>query len=133
MTNPRALPLIALGALGLLASCSNELSGDLSVDGQPFALSSCRSGQVYGFVGVEVVSKDGAKLRMVQTPTGEAQAIYIAKGKSTGDEVGPCGAFQVSTQNSTINDVKNVEGSATLDCKAGGHTIKGSFTFSNCH
>ena len=117
----------------LLPACSNELKGDVTVDDQGFELSSCRSGEVYGFVGVELVSKQGAKLRFAQTPTGEAFAFYIPVGESTGVEIGKCGAFQVSQQSSTINDVKNVEGKGQLDCSAAGHTLKGSFSFSNCH
>ncbi len=117
----------------VLVGCSNELKGSVTVDGEDFALESCRSGQVYGFVGVEVVSKEGAKLRVAQAPTGEAVTFLIPAGASTGVEVGRCGSFSVSTQNSTINDVKNVEGEATLECEGSGHTIKGSFSFSNCH
>ena len=119
--------------LVLLSSCSNELKGDITVDGESFALASCRSGQVYGFVGVEVVSKAGAKLRLAQAPTGEAILFLIASGESTGQELGRCGAFEVSTQNSTINDVKNVQGKADLKCEAAGHTVHGQFSFSNCH
>lgn len=117
----------------LLPSCSNELKGEVKVDDKPFELSSCRSGEVYGFVGVELVSKEGAKLRFAQSPTGEAVAFYIASGNATGVELGKCGSFQVSQQNSTINDVKNVEGKGDVECSGNGHSVKGSFTFSNCH
>jgi len=117
----------------LVPACSNELKGDLILDGQAFELSSCRSGAIYGFVGVELVSKQGAKLRFAQTPTGEAVAFHIPDGESTGVEIGMCGSFSVSQQNSTINDVKNVEGKGQMDCSAAGHTLKGSFKFSNCH
>ena len=117
----------------LLPACSNELKGEVTVDDHAFELSSCRSGEVYGFVGVELVSKEGAKLRFAQTPTGEAVAFYLASGDSTGVELGTCGSFQVSQQNSTNNDVKNVEGKGDVDCTGAGHTLKGSFSFSNCH
>ena len=117
----------------LLSACSNELKGNVAVDDKAFELSSCRSGAIYGFVGVELVSKEGAKLRFAQSPTGEAQAFYIPSGDATGVELGNCGSFQVSQQNSTINDVKNVEGKGQVDCTAAGHTVKGDFSFSNCH
>lgn len=116
-----------------LSACSNELKGELSVDGKAFVLDSCRSGQVYGFAGVEVVSKESAKLRIMQAPTGEAVAYYIGAGETTGVELGKCGSFSFSPQNSTINDVKNVEGKGDLQCEAAGHSVKGSFSFSNCH
>ena len=132
MSRFRITRSIALASL-VLVGCSNELKGSLTIDDADFALESCRSGQVYGFVGVEVVSKEGAKLRVAQAPTGEAVAFVIPAGTSTGVEVGRCGSFHVSTQNSTINDVKNVEGEATLECEGSGHSIKGSFSFSNCH
>lgn len=124
---------LSLSLLLLLPACSNELKGDVAVDGKAFELSSCRSGAVYGFVGVELKSKQGAKLRFAQAPTGEAVAFYIASGNSTGVELGTCGSFQVSQQNSTINDVKNVEGKGQVECTGAGHTVKGSFSFSNCH
>jgi hypothetical protein len=132
MTGLHKLWCVAIASAALFA-CSNELKGDLKVDGDNFALDSCRSGQVYGFVGVEVVSKEGAKIKIMQTPTGEAVAYYQPSGSATGVELGKCGTFQVSTQSSTINDVKNVEGQALMDCEAAGHTVKGNFTFSNCH
>jgi hypothetical protein len=115
------------------AACENKLSGSLELDGQLFELDSCRSGQVYGFSGVELRDKDGNKLRLVQTPTGDGQVILMPKGSETGIDLGTCGPFQVSTQNSTINDVKNVEGRAKLECSTGGHTLKGKVSFSNCH
>lgn len=132
MTHSGKLLTIVLASCSLFA-CSNELKGEISVDGKSFVLDSCRSGQVYGFAGVEVVSKEGAKLRLMQTPAGEGVAYYIPAGETTGVELGKCGAFTFSPQNSTINDVKNVEGKADLACEAAGHSVKGSFAFSNCH
>lgn len=132
MTSFNKLCCVVLASCGLFA-CSNELKGELSVDGKTFALDSCRSGQIYGFVGVEIVSKDGAKIRIKQTPTGESLAYYLPSGSATGVELGKCGSFSVSRQSSTINDVQNVEGQAVMECEAGGHKVAGNFTFSNCH
>ena len=47
--------------------------------------------------------------------------------------MGECGSFKLEHQNSTVNDVKNVAGSAELDCKADGHSVKGKVSFENCH
>ncbi len=113
--------------------CSNKLGGDLKLNGQPFAATSCRNGSVYGFSGVEVRNDAGWKLRLVQTPTGHAQVVVFGPGASTGAEVGECGTLTVDTQNSTINDVKNVEGHAELSCAADGVALDGKITFSNCH
>ncbi len=131
---PRFTKLLSLALLSCaLFACSNELKGEVTVDGEAFVLDSCRSGQVYGYVGVEVVSKTGQKIKIAQLLSGESSVYYFPAGQPTGVELGACGPFQVVTQSSTINDIKNVEGEATLDCERGGHVLKGSFTFSNCH
>jgi hypothetical protein len=53
--------------------------------------------------------------------------------KLVGKDLGACGSLEIEDQNSTVNDVKNVEGKATLDCAADGVAVKGSVTFENCH
>jgi hypothetical protein len=113
----------------VLGACSNKLSGEVTVDGSPFKLDSCRSGQVYNFAGVELVAEDGRKLRLVMQPDGSADAYVFASGSATGDKVGSCGPVTVGQQNSTINNVRNVEGEARLDCAR----IKGNVKFENCH
>jgi len=133
MTKASTLLYPALLASCCLFACSNKFTGDLRVDGKSFEFDSCRSGQVYGYAGVEIVSKNGAKLRILQAPTGEAVAYYIPSSKSTGVQLGTCGAFSFKAQHSTVNDIKNVEGSAKLSCESAGHAVKGSFVFSNCH
>lgn len=128
---PAALILFALALFG--AGCTNKLEGNVTVDGKPFDLASCRSGQVYGFAGVELVSSAGDKLRLDITPASEAIAYYMPASAPTGAKIGTCGAMTLETQNSTINDVRNVRGTANLDCSGGGHTVQGSLTFENCH
>ena len=113
--------------------CSNKLGGDLKLDGQPFVAKSCRSGKVYGFAGVEVTGASGHRLRVIHTPTGEAQVVVFAPGNAVGKDLGTCGTITVSEQNSTINDVKNVEGKASLSCQADGLALAGTLTFENCH
>lgn len=124
-----ALVIICLALLG----CSNKLEGDIEVDGEEFELDSCRSGQVYGFVGVELEAEDGRRLRIVNTPTGEPVAVVLPSGSSSGVEVGTCGSFRIERQNSTVNNVTNVEGSADLECEGNGHSVKGTVEFENCH
>jgi hypothetical protein len=123
------LPLVVL----VVAACSNKLGGDLTINGEKATLSSCRSGAVYGFRGVELSIKGGTKLRVAATPANEAQVFVMLAGQIKGSDIGTCGTIQVSDQNSTINDVKNVEGKVVLDCTADGAVIKGSVTFGNCH
>ena len=124
--------LLYVAAL-LTLGCKAKLSGDLTVDGKPFTAESCRSGQASGFSGVDLVDADGRKLRLVQIPNGTGAAILFPPGATVGDEVGGCGPLSVSTQSSTINNIRNVEGSATLECSNPKHSVKGAVTFENCH
>lgn len=116
-----------------LLGCSNKLEGELEVDGETFELDACRSGEVYGFVGVELAAKDGRRLRVVSTPTGAPVAVVMKAGNSKGVQLPDCGTFTVERQSSEINNVQNVEGKGDLDCEANGHSVKGAFTFENCH
>jgi hypothetical protein len=126
---------LALGGLLVagLAACTNKLGGDLSVDGEKLELDSCRNGAVYGFRGVEVTGTSGVRVRVAATQTGEAYVVVMPKGASVGAELGACGSFQIADQKSTVNDVKNVQGTASLDCTARGVAVVGRFTFENCH
>lgn len=117
----------------LAVGCSSKVSGEVEINGEKVGVSSCRNGVVYGYRGVEVTLKSGDRLRVATTQTGEAWLVYMPKGSSTGTEIGACGTLGVSDQNSTINDVKNVEGKAELDCASDGLTVKGTVKFENCH
>jgi hypothetical protein len=125
---PSLTTLVLLIACTL--GCKAELTSDLKIDGQTFAPTSCRSGQVNGFAGVDLI--DGSRtLRIVQSPTNQPQAIVL-DGQQAAD-LGPCGSLALERQNSTVNDVTNVMGSATLKCEGNGRTIEGTITFKNCH
>ncbi|MCA9677448.1 MAG: hypothetical protein H6709_21440 [Kofleriaceae bacterium] len=127
----RAFLLVAV--LAPLAACSAKLGGELTINGEKVGMSSCRNGVVYGYRGVELTAKNGVRVRIAASQTGEANVVMMAKGAATGTELGRCGSFTVSDQNSTINNVKNVEGKAELDCSADGVSLKGSVSFENCH
>jgi len=127
----RAALLVAAVIAGF--GCTNKLGGDLRVDGDKVSLSSCRNGVVYGYTGVELTTKSGVRIRIAASLTGEAEVVVVGAGATVGTELGRCGSLTVSDQNSTINDVKNVEGKATLDCSADGATIQGTVSFENCH
>lgn len=134
MRNARAgltvlITLLLVGAVG----CTNKLTGDLDVGGSKFEPESCKSGQGLGFSGVEITAKDGRRIRVAQSASGKGLGIVFAKGEVAGIELGECGPFQLETQSSTINNIRNVKGTATLDCEGGGTTVKGSITFENCH
>ena len=126
----RAVSLVV--SFVLLNACSNKLGGELEIDGQKLTFDSCRSGQVYGFTGVELIAKGGRKLRLVGYADNSVR-VLVGGTEARFDDIGECGPVKLSRQNSTINDVTNVEGNATLDCSTGGHTIKGKISWENCH
>jgi hypothetical protein len=120
-------------AVVLWTGCSNQLSGNLEVNGEQLKLTACRNGSIYGFRGVELSAENGTRIRIAATQTGEADVVVMPRGSDKGTRIGTCGTFEVVDQNSTINSVKNVEGQATLDCKADGLALKGKASFGNCH
>jgi hypothetical protein len=121
-------------AAGLvLAGCQSKLSSTVTLDGKPFSIESCRSGEASGFHGVDLIQSDGTKLRLVAMPNGQAAAHVFAPGAATSIELGACGTFSVQRQNSRINNIHNVMGSANLSCTKDGRSVGGSVTFENCH
>lgn len=130
----RRIPALTFAlTAGLILGCAAELSGDLVVNDAPFQAVDCNSGQPLGFTGVQLADATGRRLRLVARPDGQSDAYYWPADASEADEVGICGPFTIATQNSEINGVKNVQGSATLDCSNGKHAIAGTITFANCH
>lgn len=130
----RPIPALLLVSSTLLAlACAAELNGDVVVDDAPFQAVDCRSGAPMGFGGVELVDAGGRKLRLVARPDGQSEAFYWPADASSADEVGICGPMTLEQQNSEINGVKNVMGSAALECSNGKHAIAGTITFANCH
>lgn len=121
--------------VGLLLStttgCTAELTSALKVDGESFVPTSCRSGQLNSFSGVDLVDDQGRTLRLVQSPTNQPNAIVLAGQGAV--ELGNCGSMSVTRQNSTVNDIANVMGEATLECEVDGHSVSGTISFKNCH
>jgi hypothetical protein len=126
-----ALALLTVGSLSL-GGCKAKLEGSLTVNGAPFEVSSCRSGQANGFMGVDLSNEAGATIRLVQTPMNVPQVLYLQGEGAQATMIGTCGSLTIRTQNSTINDIRNVEGNANLQC-AGAVTIAGAMRFQNCH
>jgi hypothetical protein len=127
-------PSLWVSSLALLAGvtgCVSEISAELSIDGEAFEPTSCRSGQANGFAGVDLTDNSGRTLRLAQSPTNQPQAILLA-GEQVVD-VGLCGTLSVQRQSSTVNDITNVMGEAKLECETTGHTVAGTVSFKNCH
>ncbi len=133
MRRPWLIPVVFAAFFGSCV-CSAKLGGSVEVNGEKLEFSSCRNGVVHGFRGVELTAKNGMRLRIGALPTGAAGVIVMPKGETVGKELGvACGTFSISDQNSTINDVKNVQGKASLDCEGEGFKVKGDVSFENCH
>jgi hypothetical protein len=126
----RAL-LLSTTLLVCLSACRAELSSTLQVDGNAFMPTSCRSGEINNFMGVDLINDAGLTLRLVQSPANRPSLILIDGANVT--ELGECGQLTIQQQNSMVNNVTNVEGSGSLDCKTEARSVSGTFSFANCH
>jgi hypothetical protein len=117
-------------ALAVLASsCTPHFSGELVLDGAPFRPRECRSGQAYGFTGVELADEQGRRIRIAQEHDGTPATVYYPALSS----IGSCASLSLATQTSKINRIRNVEGSASLSCAGADHRVEGTVRFENCH
>lgn len=123
---------ICLAALALV-SCKSKVSGTLEVDGASFAVKTCRSGQAFGFSGLELTDESGRRLRLLANADGTCTAALFKGESPTGDRLGQCGTLSMEAQSSRINSIVNVKGTAKLACEATGHRLAGDIVFENCH
>ncbi|HEY6328337.1 MAG TPA: hypothetical protein VI756_03295 [Blastocatellia bacterium] len=121
--------LVLIVAIG----CQSKITGSLQVDGAPFAVQQCRSGQAFGFSGIELRDSNGRRLRLLASADGTCTAAIFRGDSATGDSLGPCGRLTMEAQSSRINQIVNVKGHAKLDCQAAGHKVAGDIEFENCH
>jgi hypothetical protein len=124
--------LICLGALAL-AGCTSKVTGTLEVDGSAFEVKECRSGQAFGFSGIELTDAAARRLRLLVNGDGTCTAALFKGDSPTGDRLGQCGALDIQAQSSRINSITNVMGKAQLACEAVGHKVAGNIEFENCH
>lgn len=124
--------LVCLAALAV-ASCTSKVTGALEVDGSPFEVKECRSGQAFGFSGIELTDATGRRLRLLVNGDGTCTAALFKGDSMTGDRLGQCGALEIQAQSSRINSITNVMGKAQLACEAVGHKVSGTIEFENCH
>ncbi|MFO0567689.1 MAG: hypothetical protein U0263_18670 [Polyangiaceae bacterium] len=133
MRNTLGFGLLVLAAL---LACKSKSSGTITVNGAPFVVNTCRSGQANmpQFSGVDFLDSSGRRVRFLQQPTGKVQVYYFPAGVSFTDMLGEgCGSMTMQMQNSEVNGVKNIQGSVTANCTGGGNTVVASMTFENCH
>ena len=123
---------ICLAVLGSV-SCKSKITGTLEVDGAPFAIQQCRSGQAFGFSGIELTDATGRRLRLLANADGTCSAALFKGDSPTGDRLGRCGTLMMEAQSSRINSITNIRGTAKLACEAVSHKIAGDIQFENCH
>lgn len=124
--------LISLLALAL-TGCQSKVTGTLDVDGKPFVPRLCRSGQAFGFSGIELTDEANRRLRLLANPDGTCVAGLFKDDSGTGERLGQCGTLRVEAQSSKINSITNVRGTAQLSCKTANHQVSGQLEFENCH
>ena len=124
--------LISLLALAMVG-CQSKVSGTLEVDGTPFVPRVCRSGQAFGFYGIELTDETNRRLRLFTNPEGTALAALFRGDSPTGDRLGQCGTLRMEAQSSKINSITNVKGTARLSCETNNHKVSGNLEFENCH
>jgi len=133
MRQMKKLTVFAGLVLLILVGCKSKVSGTLQIDGKPFDVQQCRSGQAFGFSGVEFTDTNGRRLRLFANPDGTSAAALFGSGSTSGDRLGECGTLTMEAQSSRINSIVNVKGSAKLSCASGAHKVTGNVEFENCH
>jgi hypothetical protein len=137
-----ALPIAAAAGMLLFAfffAFATEIEGTLQLSGprtgdQVFTPTSCSSGQLSGFFGVELRAEDApdVAIRLVRDPV-QGDVIAIERAGQATFVVMPaeCESMRLDIvrTNNSINDVWNVEGSASLDCPG----LRGELKFAGCH
>jgi len=110
-----------------------HVTGGLQVDGTAFVPTTCRSGQLRGFGGVELADDQQRRLRLAQALDGTFQVVYFPPGHPVGQNLGSCGTLTFQNGIAVVNGVRTVEGSATLNCSGGSDTLSGSVAFEGCY
>jgi hypothetical protein len=117
----------------VLVGCAAHVTSSLKIDGSDFVPTTCRSGQVRGFAGVELADGQQRRLRLAQAVDGTFQVIYFSPGAPVGENLGSCGTMTLQNGIAVVNGVRNVEGNATLSCRGARNTVLGSVAFKGCH
>ncbi len=105
-----------------------RLDGALRVNGAPFPFATCLSGDVGGYRGVELESRDGSKLRLVQEVDGTGTVIRTGTGEAP-VTIKACGTVAVERLPEGHDGLYAAQGIARLDCGAGGLHVEGSVSF----
>jgi hypothetical protein len=115
-------------------SCSllgvTSATSTLTIDGRPFVPDGenlCRSGAKDEFIGVELQSRTGDSMRIIQTPELDLEIVVVPAGGP------PLPAFDgCTTGNLNRNPATGLSGQATVSCTMGSSSVQGNVTFENC-
>lgn len=111
-----------------MAASQPHIEGSLTVNGNPFALTRCITGQFSGFNGVDVMTVDSSRLRLVQEVDGSGTVIQMGTGAAPVTMKG-CAKINVQPSNMTVNGVRILSGTAQVDCTSGPLHVAGNVTF----
>lgn len=114
-------------------ACTAHFTGALEIDGQPFEILTCHSGQALGFSGVELVDARDRRVRVAQDIDGTPAVVYFASGQERGEPLGSCATIHTQRGTGVIDGVRNVDGTASLSCKTAERRVTGDVRFENCH
>jgi hypothetical protein len=126
---PLAVVVLAAGA----TACTAHFTGKLEIDGQPFEVLTCNSGQALGFSGVELADARDRRVRVAQDIDGTPAVVYFSSGQQRGEPLGSCATIQLQRGTGVVDGVRNVDGTASLSCKTPERRVTGNVRFENCH
>lgn len=131
----RFAPVLLITALFGLAcgGMSADVQGtSLTLDGAPWPVDLCTSGEAVGFDGIELTGTDGSRLRFETNPSGTADVYYLAPGASSGPHLGACATAAFNRTGLTVNDIVALEGGGTVACEGGEHSLSGTVAVARC-
>jgi hypothetical protein len=120
----RLLP--SLVAATVMSACSSGLV----LDDHPFEVASCGSGQIWGFLGVDLIDQDGRRIFVAWTSSKRAR-VTVFEAPTQSVDLGLCGKIDITTSDERARPYA-VSGDLSLECAAHGHTVRGGYTFSGC-
>jgi hypothetical protein len=110
-----------------------KATGSLTHNGQTSQATDCSSLQRIGAEGVEVVTEDASRVRIIAAVDGNSSVVWFPPESPTGKDLGKCVELKLERTNSTHNGVRLLNGSMKLDCTTDEGKLTGSVTFENCH
>lgn len=134
----RSHALLVPVALSLLPGCGEMLQdlgggtieSTMKVDGTAYVPAACSSGDLENFRGVDLLDRQGNRIRLVKEVDGSASMILFPPGVEVGSTIRGCVSLRLENTGVRINNVRVVKGQASFRCTdPGGQRIEGDLTF----